>query len=107
MPVIYEPRGKAREYSPLACNLYLSCTHKCKYCYAPHALQRRAVDYFCRPAPRKNILQSIEKELRQQKFDRQILLSFIGDVYCESADDNDTTRDALKFFLDAGPRSRF
>ena len=27
MPVIYEPSGKAREYSPLACNLYLSCTH--------------------------------------------------------------------------------
>ena len=102
MSVIYEPRGKAREYSPLACNLYLSCMHNCKYCYAPHALQRRADAYFCRPAPRKNILQSIEKELRQHKFDKQILLSFIGDVYCETEDDNETTRDALRLFLNAG-----
>ena len=34
MSVIYEPKGKAREYSPLALNLYLECQHGCKYCYA-------------------------------------------------------------------------
>ena len=27
--VIYEPRGRAREYSPLAVNLYRGCSHGC------------------------------------------------------------------------------
>ena len=31
MPVIYEPKGKAREYSPYACNLYIGCSHRCQY----------------------------------------------------------------------------
>ena len=34
MNVIYEPKGRAREYSELACNLYRGCTHGCRYCYA-------------------------------------------------------------------------
>jgi DNA repair photolyase len=33
MQTIYEPKGKAREYAPLALNLYESCPHGCKYCY--------------------------------------------------------------------------
>ena len=98
--VIYEPRGAAREYSPLACNLYLSCTHRCKYCYAPSAIQRRADDYFLdKPTPRCDILKKLESDLKKQVFDKQILLSFIGDVYCEAADDNAVTRGALELFL--------
>ena len=37
MPIIYEPRGKAAEYSPLAANLYAGCGHGWLYCYAPAA----------------------------------------------------------------------
>ena len=62
MPVIYQPRGKAREYNPLACNLYIGCSHRCNYCYAPHALQKRAEDYFGTPAPHRVILAKIEPE---------------------------------------------
>jgi DNA repair photolyase len=29
-PIIYEPRGKAKEYADLAANLYLGCDHGCK-----------------------------------------------------------------------------
>jgi len=90
----------AREYSPLACNLYLSCTHNCKYYYAPHALQRRADVYFCKPQPRRDILKKITFELKKQTIDKQVLLSFIGDVYCETADNSETTREALKLFLE-------
>jgi len=97
--VIYEPRGKAREYSPLACNLYLSCTHNCKYCYAPHALQRKAEGYFCKPTPRRDILDKLEADLKKQTIDKQVLLSFIGDVYCETEDNSAVTREALKLFL--------
>lgn len=46
IPVIYEPKGRANEYSPYACNLYIGCSHRCRYCYAPHALQRSADNYF-------------------------------------------------------------
>jgi len=31
--LIYQPKGKAREYSPWACNLYNGCTNRCTYCY--------------------------------------------------------------------------
>ena len=102
MPVIYQPSGKAREYSPLACNLYLSCTHMCRYCYAPHVLQRSAASYFCKPSPRRNILKNIESEIKESVPTKQIMLSFIGDVYCDTADDNATTAEALKLFCDYG-----
>ena len=32
MGMIYEPRGRAREYSPLALNVYNKCDHFCRYC---------------------------------------------------------------------------
>ena len=33
MSLIYEPKGKAREYSPLALNVYSGgCDHACRYC---------------------------------------------------------------------------
>lgn len=102
MSVIYEPKGMAREYSPYACNIYLSCTHRCKYCYAPHTLQRRESEYFIAPTPRKDILKNIEKELVCKRFDKQIMLSFIGDIYCESIDNGQTARRAVELFLRYG-----
>lgn len=63
MPVIYEPKGRANEYSPYACNLYIGCSHRCRYCYAPHTLQRSADNYFGIPTPRNNLLKELEKNL--------------------------------------------
>ena len=34
MTIIYEPKGRAREYAPLAMNVYNGCDHQCRYCYA-------------------------------------------------------------------------
>jgi DNA repair photolyase len=34
MQTIYQPKGKAFEYASLALNLYESCPHGCRYCYA-------------------------------------------------------------------------
>lgn len=34
--LIYQPRGKAREYSPWAVNFYNGCSNKCDYCYNRH-----------------------------------------------------------------------
>lgn len=30
---IYQPTGKAAEYSPWACNFYTGCSNDCEYCY--------------------------------------------------------------------------
>ena len=96
MSVIYRPKGMAREYSPYALNIYIGCSHRCRYCYAPHTLQRRGEEYFGKPEPRKNILIELEKDLKKNTYTEQVLLSFIGDCYCDSADDGQTTREVLK-----------
>lgn len=55
MNVIYEPKGKAGEYSPLAVNLYRGCDHGCTYCYAP-AATRTARETFSCPVLRPDII---------------------------------------------------
>ena len=96
MPIIYAPSGRAKEYSPYAANLYTGCSHRCQYCYAPHALQRRAEDYFGVPAPRRDALKLLDQDLQNRRYDKQIMLSFIGDVYGQTADNNAATRAALQ-----------
>lgn len=34
--LIYQPKGKAKEYCAWACNLYNGCSNKCEYCYNRH-----------------------------------------------------------------------
>jgi len=34
--LIYQPKGKAREYAPWACNLFNGCSCQCSYCYNRH-----------------------------------------------------------------------
>lgn len=100
MSTIYTPSGKAREYSPLALNIYLSCTHKCKYCYAPRCRHQKEEEYFKTPEPRKNIVDNVVKDIEKGGTPKeQVLLSFIGDVYCGTADDNQATRDVLEVLL--------
>ena len=94
MSVIYEPKGRAREYSPLALNLYTDCSHGCKYCYAP-AILRKGEGYYKVASPRNNIIKMLEKDLERNAPKSQVLLSFIGDVYSQTSDENLTTRQAL------------
>jgi len=86
----------AKEYSPYAANLYIGCSHCCEYCYAPHTLQRSPGNYFGIPEPRKNVLKYLKQDLETHSYKKQILLSFIGDVYCNNTDNSETTRAALE-----------
>jgi len=82
MPVIYEPRGKALEYSPLACNLFTGCSHKCKYCYCPAIFRKTLDDWSNAPHPRTRILKQLEKDaIKLQGDKREILFSFMTDPY--------------------------
>ena len=100
MSMIYTPSGKAREYSPKALNIYLTCTHHCEYCYAPRCRWQTTEEYFVPPAPRKDIVKKLDEELEKgDKITEQVLLSFIGDVYCETTDNNHATRECLEILL--------
>lgn len=96
MSIIYTPAGRAREYSPKALNIYLGCSHGCRYCYAPHAIQKSTGTFFCNPSPRSDIVSKLEKQLQKEEITEQTLLSFVGDVYCESQDSGLTVRDVLE-----------
>jgi len=100
MSLIYEPKGRAREYSPLALNVYMQCSHGCKYCYAAAAIRKTLAEYTGKPMPRENIVEKLAAELRRSpQIKQQVLLSFIGDVYCDAADNNMAITDILNLFL--------
>ncbi len=95
MPVIYEPRGKAKEYSELACNLYTGCSHSCKYCYCPAIMRKTLKEWSDNPHPRTQILKQFTKDAAKLYNDnREILLSFMTDCY-QSDESAYITRRAL------------
>lgn len=88
---IYEPSGRAREYSPLALNYFKGCDHGCLYCYVPNMLRRFNAMYqhenVIKPTEFDQLKKSAEKNRGCEK---QILLSFTGDPYC-NAESGETT----------------
>ena len=101
MVTIYEPRGRAREYSPLALNIYNRCDHNCKYCYVP-LIQKRwgncPIDI--QPFPRRYLLVNLKKRARQYSFGDQVLMCFSGDPYCRIDERHETTRKVLEILLE-------
>lgn len=96
MAVIYEPKARAREYAPLALNLYTGCLHGCGYCYAPGVARKKRSVFHTAVKPRKNILEFLEKDCRKMRGDpREILLCFMTDAYQPFTDEQDITRAAL------------
>jgi len=96
MTIIYEPRGRAREYAPLAVNLYSGCEHGCLYCYAPAALRRRPEEFHSPAVPRSNILERLRKEAERRQGPReQVLLCFTCDPYPPNPETNRVTREAI------------
>jgi len=92
--VIYEPKGKALEYAPLACNLYEGCGHGCLYCYAPDVLKKTR-DEFARAKARPDILSRIEKEAAKSNGSGPVLLCFTCDPYQPINAYDMLTRDAI------------
>lgn len=94
MPVIYEPKGKAREYCELSVNLYHGCDHRCLYCYAPAATYKTR-EAFAQPRPRPGIIEQIKKEAHVYK-NHEVLLCFTCDPYSAFAAQSGITRKAIE-----------
>lgn len=95
---IYEPKGRAREYSPFAMNYFKGCDHGCSYCYVPRMMKVFNSQY-CHEDVSVNmsgLWREAERFSKSKNRDGQVLLSFTGDPYCglESGE----TRDVLCAF---------
>jgi len=106
MRVIYEPRGKAREYAELACNLFNGCTHGCLYCYAPGIRRQSREQWMSNPQPRKDVLELLEKDAAELSGDpREVLFCFMSDPY-QSDEAALITTQALEIMATFGCRAQ-
>ena len=97
--LIYTPKGRAREYAALACNVYRGCDHQCVYCYAPSAT-RRSRDDFAKSEVRHMAFRArLETEARKYRnagVHGQVLLSFTCDPYQHLDVEEQITRSAIQ-----------
>jgi DNA repair photolyase len=95
--IIYEPSGKAREYSELAANFYTGCSHACKYCYCPAIMRKTLDQWSSNPHARTNIINQFERDAKtataEQK-EKELLFSFMSDCY-QNEESAFLTRQAL------------
>ena len=106
--LIYEPRGKAREYADLALNVYKGCDHACVYCYVPEVL-RMSRSAFINPLTRgEGFVDKVEREAKKLTAsthkDKQVLLSFTTDPYQALDEQEQVTRQVLSIFRRVGVR---
>ena len=103
MALIYEPRGRAREYAPLACNLYRGCSHRCSYCYAPDATHRKRDD-FAQPQTRGDdfIVRLSREVARHPGHSERVLLCFTCDPYQQFDVEQEITRQAIQVLHGSG-----
>ena len=95
--IIYEPSGKAREYSELAANFYTGCKHGCKYCYCPSIMRKTLAEWSANPHPRTNIIRQFENECKtatEEQKSKELLFSFMSDCY-QDDDASFLTRQAI------------
>jgi len=105
--LIYTPKGRAREYARLACNVYRGCGHGCVYCYAPSATFK-SPDEFYQPNTRGDrFLDNLKREAAKYAaagVTDQVLLSFTCDPYQPLDTTERVTRRAIEILHANGLR---
>ncbi len=95
MSVIYEPKGAALEYAPLALNLWTGCKFGCIYCDGPAMARTSLHTWKANAAPKKNVLKRLEADCVKLAGDkRTVLLCFTCDPY-QTFEAAELTREAL------------
>ncbi len=59
-------------------------------------------EYFLTPSPRAGIVDALKSQLRHDRFDGQVLMSFIGDCFCETSDRSEAAIECLGVLADTG-----
>lgn len=97
MKIIYEPKGRAREYAHLAANLYKGCGHGCKYCYAPGVLRETRETFHSGVWLRDKGLCEFEWDCQKLAGTKnRVLLCFTCDPYPRHISDASHTRKAIR-----------
>ena len=109
MRIVYEPRGRAKEYADLACNLYIGCTHGCKYCFAPGCMHCTQEEWRTGVYIRKRALDLFERDavdMHNAGDSRAVLFSFLSDPYQPLERDEGVTHKALEIVHRYGLHSK-
>lgn len=81
--VIYETKGRAREFNELAINLFTGCGHKCIYCYGAEVTHQHKLMWENEPRTRVTpgeIQVSAADQVKKGDM-RRVLLCFVTDPY--------------------------
>jgi len=105
--VIYEPKGRALEYAPLACEVYDACDHRCTYCFNVTSGKRTAEDFYRPARPVPNLIRELQKVVGNYRAIegqplKRVLLSFGCDPYQPVNDQYGLTREVIKLFNEVG-----
>lgn len=102
MNPIYKPTGRAGEYSEYALNIYLTCPHRCTYCYAPKTLHMKPEQYFTFGGPRPRLIDALKAQIEREGITGKLIhIPFLGDAY-PKGHDSSITREVIKILKTTG-----
>lgn len=97
--IIYEPKGRAREYADLALNIYDGCSFGCIYCFSPLVLKKDRAAFHKLIKARDNLLEKVQKDCNLNLFvGRKVHLCFTCDPYQNIDIELKLTREVLQIF---------
>ena len=106
MKVIYEPKGRAKEYADLAVNNYIGCQHQCVYCFAPSVMRSDRETYHQTVKPRTDAIYKWFEhdciEMEKNGDTRRVHMNFVSDPYPEIEEDLRLTRYCIKTAMKHG-----
>jgi DNA repair photolyase len=105
-PVIYTPKGAAREYAAFACNVYKGCAHGCSYCFGPD-VTHAAKEQFLKASTRgPDFLERVEHDAKimsnEGRTTFQVHLCFTTDPYQPIENDLHITRKTIQILHNHG-----
>ncbi len=102
--VIYETKGRAREFNELAINLFTGCGHNCIYCYGADVTHQTKENFEKQPQIRVTAYDVLKSawEWRNKGETRRVLLCFITDCYQPLEQETQLTRKCIIALHEAG-----
>lgn len=104
MAQVYEPKGAAREYSPLALNYIHGCDMLCSYCYVPKIMKRWDPEYIHSEVSikdEKKLLNELRLSFKKHaNSPHQVFISFLTDPYSHFNKEIQLTRKVLEMLLE-------